>query len=565
MLARLSVENFALFERCDVELAAGLNALTGETGAGKSLLIDAIETVLGARASVDLIRLGADSALAEAFFVVEDAVLVSSIEEILGSKLENGEVLIRRKLPRSGRFTAEVNGRVVPLSVLRQVGELLVDIHGQNEHQRLIQPSVQMDALDSFAGLSNERAAFQAAYQDLRSRVDALSSLAAERETLEREKDFLAHRVSELEAAAVKSDDELDELLARRQMAAHHQQISDAVAELHRRAYHDDDSLAASLDRIAARLGRLQGLSPEIDRWAKLIEEASLRLNEAGREAGEFLASYDWSPGELERIDDRIAVLRSVCRKYGPTPADCRATLAAEKAKLDSLGSIDIRLDDARKAAEAARKTLLAAGQRLSKARNASAAKLSKRIESELASLGMDEARFRVDFATLTGLAAPEDVKDASPAGLESCEYMLMPNPGEGWAALRKIASGGEIARTMLALKSVLAAADRTPVLIFDEIDADIGGRLGEALGRKLRAISAARQVLVVTHLPQIAAFAERQLRVEKATDRTRTIACVKPLAGGRRIEELAEMLRGPKNAKEAYEQAEKMLKAALK
>jgi len=563
MLVRLTVENFALFERCDVELAAGLNALTGETGAGKSLLLDALECILGGRASTDLIRQGADTSLVEAFFTIGDSALISTLEAVLGVPLPDGEIILRRRLSRSGRFSAEANGRAIPVSTLRQAGDVLVDIHGQNEHQRLVQPAVQLDMLDAFGGSGKERSSYAAAYDGLRDSVAEVSRIEAERDSLEKEKDFLAHRVRELEAAALKSDDELDALLSRRQMAANHQQIVDVVTELHRRVYYDDDSMTAAIERLAVKLSRLEGVSKDLDRWKALLEEASVTLAEAGREAGALAASMERSQNDLERIDDRIAVLKSLCRKYAPTLGGCRETLRREKERLDGLGSLGVRLEDAAKAAAAARKALLEADSRLSKERHAAAGKLTKKVEAELHALGMREARFRIDFTVLTELSSPQDVKDASPAGLEICDFMLMPNPGEGWAPLGKIASGGEVARAMLALKTVLAGADKTPVLVFDEIDADIGGRLGEAVGRKLRAISSAHQVIVVTHLPQIAAFAQRQFRVEKSSRAGRTVAAVEAVAGKERLAELAEMLRGREKAKEALEQAEKMLAAA--
>jgi len=563
MIVRLSIENFALLERCDIEFAPGLNALTGQTGAGKSLLIDALGSILGERTPTDLIRHGCDSGAVEAFFAVEGDGLAKALGEILGTQVENGELVLKRRLSRSGRATAEANGRSIPLTTLRAAGELLVDIHGQNEHQRLLSNAVQLESLDLFAGIEATTRRFAEAYEELRERVKDMCTVEADRANLEREKEFLEHRVKEREAAKLGPDDELDKLVARKELVANQQQVTDTVGDLHRRLYDAEDSMAAAVERLIGRLSKLHGLSKDIDRWASLLEEAKVTLAETGREAGEFLRQYTWSPGELERVDDRIATLRTLCRRYGPTIADCKKTLASEKARLQSLGSIDIRLQDARKAAQAARTAALAVWRDLAKRRHDAAGKLAKKVKAELASLGMDQADFRIDFTTLTELASPEDVDKASPAGLESVEFMLMPNPGEGWAPLRKIASGGEIARGMLALKSVLAAADRTPVLVFDEIDSDIGGRLGEAIGRKLRSLASVHQVMVVTHLPQIAAFAQRQLRVEKTTEKGRTTASVHTLSREGRVAELAEMIRGPEKAKEAFDQAEKMLKSA--
>jgi DNA repair protein RecN (Recombination protein N) len=562
MLVRLSVLDFALFQKCDLELAPGLNALTGETGAGKSLLLDALDCILGGKAPADLIRKDRDSAQVEAFFTIDDGPLVTALCAILGAELPEGGLLLRRTLSRTGRSTAQANGRSVPVSVLKQAGDLIVDIHGQNEHQRLIKPSVQLEALDAYAGLEKPRARAAQAYSKLRESAETRSAILAEKADIERDSELLSHRVRELDAAAIKSDDELELLLARRQVAAHRQQIADTLSEMHRRLYEDDDSLNAAVERLAAKLSRLAQVLPEAERWNKLLDEASVLMGEAGREAGEFLDARDSQDESLERIDDRIAALRALCRKYGPTLADCRRTLETEKARLDALGSVDLRLKAAAKESESARLAFLEASSELSSKRAAGAARFARKIKSELAALGMAEADFRVDFHRLTELHVPEDVADASPSGLESCEFMLMPNPGEGWAPLARVASGGEIARTMLALKSVLAGADRTPVLVFDEIDADIGGRLGEAVGRKLRELSSTHQVMVVTHLPQIAAFAQNHIQVRKASRSGRTTAEVVTLRGDERLMELAEMLRGRESAAEAIDQARRMLKS---
>ena len=562
MLVRLTVENFAILERADLEFGSGLNALTGQTGAGKSLLIGALGCILGERASSDFLRKGCDEGLVEAFFVVEDRRLAERISEILASPLDDGELLLRRRLLSSGRFPAEANGRSAPVAALKAVGELLVDIHGQNEHQRLIRPAVQLEELDLYAGLDGERTAFEAAWRALRQRWRELQHLRREKEELEREKDFLEHRVNEIKSARITSEDELEELTAERKAASHHQEIAEAVSAVADRLYRSEGAASALVERLIAKLSRLEGISKDIDRWAGMLSEAKVLLSEVGLEADRFLSATHHSPARLEKIQDRIATLRGLCRKYGPSLADCMGTLETEQSRLDELDSIDIRIEDGGKAAKDAAGAA-AAGARLSKKRAAAAGKLSRAVEKELAELGMKEARFRVDLTDAAKLENPGDVEKVGAAGLESVEFMLMPNPGEGWAPLRKIASGGEIARAMLALKSVLAAVDRVPVLVFDEIDADVGGRMGETVGRKLAALSAHHQVVLVTHLPQIAAFAETQFTVTKAGKGGRTVTEVHTLSREGRLEELAEMLRGPEKSAEAMDQAEKMLSAA--
>lgn len=563
MLVRLTVENFAILERADLEFAPGLNALTGQTGAGKSLLIDALSCILGERASSGFLRKGCDEGLVEAFFVVEDARLAARISEILGSPLDGGELLLRRRLLSSGRFPAEINGRSAPVAALKAIGELLVDIHGQNEHQRLISPAAQLEELDLYAGLERERAAFEAAWRELRQRWRELQRLRREKEELEREKEFLEHRVNEIESARIASEDELEELRAEHEAAAHHQEIAEAVSAVRDRLYSSEGSASAVVERLMAKLSRLEGISKDIDRWTGMLSEAKVLLGEVGLEAGRFLSAMDHSPARLEKIQDRIATLRGLCRKYGPTLANCVETLKSEQSRLDELGSIDIRIEDAEKAAKDATDAAAAAGAPLSKKRTAAAGKLSRAVEKHLGELGMKEARFRMDFTEAAKLETPGDVEKVGRAGLESVEFMMMPNPGEGWAPLRKIASAGEISRAMLALKSVLAAVDRVPVLVFDEIDADIGGRMGETVGRKLAALSAHHQVVLVTHLPQIAAFAEKQFTVTKAGKGARTVTEVHALSREGRLAELAEMLRGPEKSGEAMGQAEKMLSAA--
>ncbi len=563
MLKRLSVENFAIVEHADLEFAPGLSALTGQTGAGKSLLIDALGCILGQRASSDFLRRGCSEGCVEAFFVIEDSRLAERIGSILAGPIQDGELLLRRRLTASGRFPAEVNGRSVPVSLLKSIGELLVDIHGQNEHQRLISPVVQLEELDLYAGLAAKRNRFSAAWQRLREGWERLSRLRDERDLLERERDLLDHRINELSSARIRSADELDELSDRRDEAAHHQRIAETVSEVAQRLYTSEGSLASVVERLLGKLSRLEGITGDIDRWAEMLRQAKVLLAEVGLEADRHLGRIDGSPGRLEEIENRMAALRGLCRKYGPGLADCMETLEEDKARLADLESMDVRVEDAEKAAREALERTAAAGRRLSTGRAEAAAKLARAVEDHLGELGMKEARFNVELAPVGGLEKPSDVDNIGQSGLDFVEFMLMPNPGEGWSSLSRVASGGEIARTMLALKSVLAGVDRVPVLVFDEIDTDIGSRMGETVGRKLAALSKHHQVILVTHLPQIAAFADRQFTVTKARKGSRTITEVRPLTRQGRLKELAEMLRGPEKSAEALDQAEKMLSDA--
>lgn len=560
MLREIAIRNFTVVEQVRARFGPGLNVLTGETGAGKSIVIGALALALGARGDPGLIRSGEEEAVVEAAFQLPPS---SPVHGLLGSEgiiPDSGEDLVlRRHLAREGRSRAYVSGTMTGAATLRDVGEHLVDIHGQHESVLLQSSRRHLELLDAFGHLTEELQAYQALYR-------RWQHLKAERETLERDerekartKDLLEHHIREIDTAHLVEGEE-ESLQAERTVLAHHEKLVRAVEEAYARIEGEDGGILTRLaglgprlreaGRIDARLGPLEGMAEE---GRALLQEVALSLRD-------YRERLEFDPDRLETIEGRLHALGRLKKKYGATISDVLKYRQEAALQLDRLEKAEERLVALQREIDAVEADLWEQGERLSKGRRAAAHTLARDVVNELHELGMPETDFHVALKRTPG----EDRKDVlRPTGLEEGEFFLAPNPGEGFKPLGKIASGGELSRTMLAIKNILASVDETPTLVFDEVDAGIGGRMADVVGKKLWRVSQERQVICVTHLPHIAAFADVHLRVEKGVVKGRTEVRLVPLAKEARVTEVSRMLGGPETSSTRVKHARELLQAA--
>ncbi len=552
MLRELRIRNFAVIETVTVPFAPGLNVLTGETGAGKSMLIDAILLIRGERAQSDVIRTDAETATVEAVFdVVGNRAVAAGLEEA-GLAIEDDQLVIRRELARSGRHRAFVNDSPVTVGLLERLGDHLVEVHGQHEHQRLLEPARQLELLDRFAGaegLREQVAQLFAKYRAAREGVERMR--AAERDRAQRQ-DLLRFQVSELDAARLRPGEE-EELRAERMRLQHAERLGKGLAEASALLVDDQDAAASRLTRAARLFRDLGRLDPGFAAPADLLDAAAAHVEDVLVAVRALRASVDAEPGRLEAIDDRLDALIRLRRKYGDTEAAMLAFREVAARELERLEHHEeIVAAEERRVAEL-RSELLARAGALSEARRAAAGRLAALIQREVRALGMERGRLEIAIDP----AGPDEV---TARGLDCVELRFSANPGEELRPLARIASGGELSRTMLAVQAVLAAADRIPTMVFDEVDAGIGGHVASVVADKLAAAAAGRQVLCVTHLPQIAARAQHHFLVVKGVSGRRTRAAVTVLEGAARVEEVARMLGGAAPSDTARRHARELL-----
>ena len=532
MLTRLSVRNLAIVESADVEFGGGLTVITGETGAGKSVLMGALELVLGARADASTVRDGAKEARIEATFAVPG--VVDAFLDAAGlPPCEDGVLLVRRAISATGGGRVHVNDAATTVQTLRALGKLLVDVHGPNDHQSLLEEGFQRGVLDAHGRLDTSAyAAAWARLADLRAqRADLQGDDADVAETCER----LRYAVDELGAAQLTPEDD-DELPARHAAAAHAAEILDCANAATAALSEADDSAAAALVGAGARVREMARFHEAAGAWGETIERLTVEVQELAQEIADSASRLDADPEALQALDDRLSLVQRLKRKYACPDVAALLALRDERARrlaeLEGRGARLAALEDEIAAAEAA---VRAAGAKLTAARTKAAARLARAVTKELHGLGFLRAGFDVSLAP----HAP----DAT--GCDAVDFLFAPNPGEAARPLREIASTGEIARVMLAVKTVVAEHDAIPVLVFDEIDSNIGGEVGRAVGEKLRAVARHHQVIAITHLPQSAVYGARHLAVAKAVSGGRTRSTIQPLEGEARVAEIARMLGG--------------------
>ncbi len=550
MLEELRVRNLAIFEDLTIQLGPGLTVLTGETGAGKSLLVDAIQLLVGARASADVVRFRAKTAFVEGRFALKDpnAEAVRQIlqrEELLDAE---DEVTISREVRSDGRSVGRVNGRLVRVGLLRELGEHLVDVHGQSDHLSLLRPRTQLDLLDRYGGNLPLRQEHERAYAELADAIARLSALRSRARDLERERDLVRFELQEIEGAELSPEEE-EELEAERRRLANTEQLlglaQQALAALGENEHGAPTAteLVGMAYKSVLDLARIDEQQlPLAERLAVVSEE----LDEVCRQLLRYAESLEYDPDRLAGIERRLYQIERLKRKYGSSIAEILEYAAELRKRLEELESEQSEEPAVRERIDTLARHLEALSGKLSAARTSAAQRLEKAVKRELRDLQFRQAEFRIHLVPprRSPLVLPDGGRlELAPLGAEEALMMISPNPGEPAKPLGETASGGETARMMLALKVALAEVDTVPTLIFDEVDQGVGARAGLVVGRKLHQLAQRHQVLCVTHLPQVAAFASRHYRVRKSTVRGRTVAEVTELRGEDRVVELAEMI----------------------
>ena len=556
MLTLLRVKNLALVEEATVAFAPGLNVVTGETGAGKSILIGALYLLLGERADTSAVRTGEAQCVVEATFHLADARGIDAVLADAGLEpCDHGQLILRRTVKTAGGGQAYVNDAPVTLPLLKRLGARLVDLHGPHDHQSLFQPASQLDILDAFAHAEKERAACAAAFGKWQALQDRRAELSRDVGDLAAQIDLLAYRAKEIEEAEPVEGEE-EKVRAEQQTAGHAQRILELGQQVVQAISEDENAALAVLAPARKALDELARLMPVAQDWPETLRAHTDALAALAVAIQRELSNVDADPARLEWLDQRLATYDKLKRKYGGSAAEILATLETARARLKDLRSRDEQKAAVTKEIAAAEKELQALGLALRKRRLTAAEKLAPAITAELQALGFEHGAFGIQLP-------PAETPTA--AGLDRAEFGFAPNVGEPMRPLRAIASSGEISRVMLAIKVVLAEADKIPLLVFDEIDANVGGETAHAVGRKLAQAAKRRQVVAITHLPPVAACGAHHFAVRKFVRDGRTHTTVAPLDADARVEELARMLGGRESTSVALRHAAELLAAARK
>ena len=551
MLTELQIRNFALIDELELGFEPGLNVITGETGAGKTILMAALELAVGGKASAEVIRTGEDEATIEAVFEVGGDAARARLAEA-GFEAKGHELLVRRALARGGRNRIHLNGTLATLAVLESIGDSLIRVYGQHEHHTLRQSETHLGLLDAFADHGGQLEAMRRGFAAHRDLAERLRRVLAGKETARARAEMLRFQAKEIGEAGLTPGEE-EELRQEQQVLGAAEKLAEVARFGEHALYAGESAAASTVRKLSARLAELVETDPRLGEIAKLVDEAYTLVEEAGWRLREYAEKLVFDPERLAEVDDRLVEVAKLKRKYGDS---IDAILAVSEAAIRELADLDLgeeglaALEAETAAAERAAREAAAA---LSKSRRAAARRLEGRVRAELGELGMKDARFETHFARETALTAN---------GFDAVEFYFSANPGEEPRALARIASGGELSRIMLALKSLALEDADAPTVIFDEVDAGIGGSVAEVVGRKLAALARRRQVLCITHLPQIAAFADHHFAVEKSTERGRTRSTARRLGAEERCEEIARMLGGLKVTAEARKHAEQLLAA---
>ena len=555
MLSLLHIENIALIQSADIRFEPGFNVLTGETGAGKSIVIDSIGAVLGERTSRELIRTGAKSALVTAVFTQVPP--LPWLEEN-GFPTGEEELLLQRELQGDGRNVCRIDGKLVTVAQLRELGRQLLNIHGQHDGQQLLDPASHLGYLDQFGGCQPLLESYQEAYRkwhDIRREMDKLQMDEAERS---RRVDTLNYQIQELERAQLKAGED-EELSARRTLLRSAGKLMEAVqsAEF---ALSGDEDRDGACSHIAQAEGEVQGvssISPELGELSEKLTDLRCAADDAADTLRDLSRSFDFSPGELDQVEERLDLLYRLRKKYGPTVEDMLSYLDRCRKELDQIQYADDTLARLEKELKKAQKEAARRGEVLSQARREAAGALQARVQEELRQLDMPKVQFQTEFTPKGGEAGMDET------GLDEVQFLMSANLGEALKPIQKVASGGELARIMLALKNVLAEGDQIGTLVFDEVDTGVSGRAAQKVAEKMAQVARGKQVLCVTHLPQIAAMADTHFSVQKGEREGRTYTRLERLDRSQRREELARLIGGASITPSLLESAEELLRQA--
>ena len=555
MLTSLRIRGYAIIDDVVLPLGSGLNVLSGETGAGKSIIVGALGLLIGERATADVVRPGADRAVVEGTFELGDATELRAQLDERGIDCDDGVLVLKREVPAAsgGRARAWINGTAVTASVLADIGRLLVNVHGQHEAQTLLDPEAQRRILDAFAGAQGQAAAVAKAHAALSAARHAVSDLVARRDAAQKRADYLQHVAREIgDAKLVEGEEQKLDDEARR--LTHAEELRALAGELSTVLEGDDDAVLTQLGHLQKPLASLQRIDPTVSRLQELYDAAYYALEELSREVGAYSESVEHDPGRLSEVERRRDLIFRLLKKYGGSVGAALETGREARAELALLDSAALDLRELDAAVGAAEVSLRDAAAALTTLRKKAAARLAREVDAQFPGLGLDDGRFHVVLAERAEPLA---------TGAEDVEFRVALNVGHDARPLVRVASGGELARVMLALKTILAAVDRVPTLIFDEVDAGIGGKVGQQVGDAMRRVAEHHQVFAITHLPQIASRAHHHIRVQKGAKDGVTTADVQVLDGDARVEEIARMLGGDADSATSRAHAREQLAAA--
>ena len=555
MLSLLHIENIALIQSADIRFEPGFNVLTGETGAGKSIVIDSIGAVLGERTSRELIRTGAKSALVTAVFTQVPP--LPWLEEN-GFPTGEEELLLQRELQGDGRNVCRIDGKLVTVAQLRELGRQLLNIHGQHDGQQLLDPASHLGYLDQFGGCQPLLESYQEAYRkwhDIRREMDKLQMDEAERS---RRVDTLNYQIQELERAQLKAGED-EELSARRTLLRSAGRLMEAVqsAEFALSGDEDRDGACSLIAQAEGEVQEVSSISPELSELSEKLTALRCAADDAADTLRDLSRSFDFSPGELDQVEERLDLLYRLRKKYGPTVEDMLSYLDRCRKELDQIQYADDTLARLEKDLKKAQKEAARRGEVLSQARREAAGALQARVQEELRQLDMPKVQFQTEFTPKGGEAGMDET------GLDEVQFLMSANLGEALKPIQKVASGGELARIMLALKNVLAEGDQIGTLVFDEVDTGVSGRAAQKVAEKMAQVARGKQVLCVTHLPQIAAMADTHFSVQKGERDGRTYTRLERLDRSQRREELARLIGGASITPSLLESAEELLRQA--
>ncbi len=553
MLSHLTVRNLALVDQIALEFGPGLNVLTGETGAGKSVLVNALSLILGARAHADMVRTGASEAVVEALFDGLEPTVIGRLSN-LGVSAVDGQLLVRRVLSKSGRSRVQLNGQLATVGMLGKLMRGMLDITSQHEHVTLLDPETHLDALDTFGGLEGLRSPVAGAYDRVRQLEASLEALKNDETAKVERADALRQAVAAIDAAALEAD-ELDRLEAELVRLRHQTELQVGVQGAEDALYSGEGAVIEVVGQVLKTLDRLAAIDEVLQPARATLTSVTAELDDLARTLARYQGRLDCDPGRLDDVEDRIQTLRSLARRYG---GDLETVLRARDEMADELAgfeSVEGRIESLSSELDEARVTLSRCAQALTAARRETHESLAAAIQAELRELSMAKARVEVRL---------EPLRSPGQRGAETAELLMSPNPGEPLKPLRRVASGGEMSRLLLALKKVFAHRSHGSTYVFDEIDTGIGGAVAEVLGTKLRTVAGSSQVIAVTHLPQVAAFADVHFQVEKNHLGRRTVTEVTRLSAGQQVTELARMLGGLKITAATRNLAEEMRNRAI-
>lgn len=555
MLLHLTIRNFAIIDALELDFESGLTALTGETGAGKSILLGALGLVLGDRADIDSIKQDADYAEIAAEFDIKNNEAVSSwlVEQALNA---DDECILRRRISKDGRSRAYVNGTPVNLQIIRELGEMLIDIHGQHEHQSLMKPVVQRQLLDDYANHGNLIEAVSNAFVQLKLVDEQLQHLEKSSHDRNNRLDLLRFQTQELDALALKNN-EYEALEQHHSRLAHAEKITSTVQQSLEQLYNNDDSnIQSNLSRVIAALQNIAEVDEKLNPVVDLLQEALVQIDEAISQLNSYGDELELNPAELESVEQRLQVILDLARKHHVEPTALSELHQQLSNELDDIDHADERLEELRNQYKTLQQTYQNAAQALSSSRSKAAKKLNKAITSAMQTLGMSGGQFVIE------ITQTENQK-RSAHGMDRIDFTVTANSGQACKTLSRVASGGELARISLAIQMITAAQTRIPTLIFDEVDSGVGGGIAEIVGQHLRTLGNSNQVVCVTHLPQVASQAHNHMRVHKWSDKKQTSTVVDALNRQQRIEEIARMLSGVDITQQSLAHAEEMITRA--